>query len=886
MALEKLSILFWRSLLFTASMVAYTLPVRGQETPNATDKQPLPQQTVANQVEPTPKIHSLSDVQSAKSSAAYLLRKPKNQNSVSQISQATTDVVSVMDVKVNTTDKGIEIILVTPNSEKLFVSGKTEGNSYIADIKNAKLQLTSGEGFKQEKPVAGIASVIVTPVDANTLRLTVTGDNNAPVVELFDSQTEGLVFGVSTTASTAQQQTTPLPRLTTTQKQPAIELEVTAYPETGYRVNDTNVGTRTNTPLRDIPQTINVVPRQVIEDQSSQNLGDVLRNLGISNVINTSRQVDNASIRGFEIRGDNGILKNGLRDAEAGQGRGSNLNNIERVEVLKGPASVLYGQLPPGGAINLVTKQPLSDPYYSVGFKIGSYSEYEPSLDFSGPLTADRKLLYRLNASYKNSSSFVDFQNIERIFVAPVISWQPSSGTKLTIEGDYQNTRLNIENGLPIVGTLLPNPNGKIRRSLYTGEPSVDGSRIVEGRIGYNFEQRLGNNWSLNNAFRFSYLQNVYYNSTISDTDTLESDNRTLTRVVQSFSPYSSSNFAQDTHVVGKIYTGSIEHKLLFGVDYAHNVLSNFSSYGRTIGSLDIFNPVYGQIPGPTPPRTSPFIKITNADLGFYFQDQLALANNLKLVLGGREDFVSNAFQFISSSEQSDSAFSPRVGIVYQPIEPVSFYASYSRSFEQQTGLDFNNNTFKPTRGTQYEVGVKTDWLNNKLSAILSLYDLTKTNILTGDPDHENFSIQIGEQRSRGIELYVTGEIAPGWNIIGSYNYTDASITKDNTYKTGTLLPEVSKNSASLWTTYIIPYGSFKGFGGGIGINYVGDRQADLNNNVTVPSYVTTDAALYYRANQLQVGLNFKNIFDTVYYQVGTLPGEPFSVEATVKYQF
>ncbi|MEH1786579.1 MAG: TonB-dependent siderophore receptor [Nostoc sp.] len=886
MALEKLSILFWRSLLFTASIVAYTLPVRGQETQNAIDKQPLPQQTAVNQVEATPKIHSLSDVQSAKTSATYLLLTPREKNSVSQISQATTNVVSVTDVKVNTTDKGIEIILVTPNSEKLSVSGKTEGNSYVADIKNARLQLVSEEGFRQEKPVTGIASVIVTPMDANTLRLTVTGDKSAPVVELFDSQTEGLVFEVSTTASTAQQQTTPQARPTTTQKQPAIELDVTAPPETGYQVNNTNVGTRTDTPLRDIPQTINVVPRQVIEDQASQNLGDILRNLGIGNAQDTSREIDSAVIRGFTVRSDNGTLNNGLRDAEAGRAFGSNLNNIERVEVLKGPASVLYGQLPPGGAINLVTKQPLSDPYYSLGFKIGSYSEYEPSLDFSGPLTADRSLLYRFNASYKNSGSFVDFQNIERIFVAPVITWQPSSSTKLTIEGDYQNTRLNPEQGLPTVGTLLPNPNGKVPRSLYVGEPTVDGARYVNGRIGYNFEQRLGNNWSLNNAFRFSYENNVYYNST---GGSLGSDDRTYTRRVQSFYPFVESNFAQDTHVFGKVYTGSLEHKLLFGVDYTHNVLSNFGIYNRTIGSLDIFNPVYGQIPGPTPPRTSPYIKIINEDLGFYFQDQLSLANNLKLVLGGREDFVSNGN---SASEQSDSAFSPRVGIVYQAFSSVSFYASYSSSFEQQTGVDFNNNIFKPTRGSQYEVGVKTDWLNDKLSAILSLYDLTKSNILTSDPDpdHEGYSIQIGEQRSRGIELYITGEIATGWNVIGSYNYTDSSVTKDNTYKVGTLLPGVPKNSISLWTTYIIPYGSWKGFGGGVGINYVGDRQGDLENDLTLPSYVTTDAALYYRANKLQLGLNFKNIFDTVYYQSGdtslVYPGDPFSVEATVKYQF
>jgi iron complex outermembrane receptor protein len=849
-------IFLWQSLLLTNLLFAFSIPVLAKEIP-------------------TRKVRSLNQINLT--SAQMLVQSPTSPQ---------TEVVTVTGVKVNSTDKGVEVILETGvKSDRLQLTPKTEGNSYVADIPNAQLRLVNGESFRQSKPAAGIAEITVSNVDANNIRLTVTAETGVPTVELFDSD-EGLVFGVTSTATTGQQPATS-PQQTKPQDNPAIELQVTAPPDT-YRVNNTSVGTKTDTPLRDIPQTINVVPRQVIEDQASQNLGDVLRNLGIGNSQNTSRVADSASIRGFQIRPDNGTLKNGLRDPEAGRAFGTNLNNIERVEVLKGPASVLYGQLPPGGAINLVTKQPLSDPYYSVGFKIGSYSEYEPSIDFSGPLTPDKSLLYRFNASYKNSSSFVDFQNIERIFIAPVITWQPSSSTKLTIEGDYQNSRVNAEPGLPAVGTILPNQYGKIPRSRYLGEPSIDGSRYVESRIGYNFEQRLGNNWSLNNAFRFSALNALYSNAT---SGTLSNDQRTYTRRIQSIYPFTFSNFAQDTNVVGNVKTGSIEHKLLFGVDYAHNVLSNFGSYGRTMGSIDIFNPVYGQIPGPTPPRTLPYIKTFTENLGFYFQDQLALTNNLKLVLGGREDFVSSGLQFLSSSEQSDSAFSPRVGIVYQLIEPISLYASYSRSFEQETGVDFNNNTFKPTRGTQYEVGVKTDWLNNKLSAILSLYDLTKTNVTTADPFHENYSIQIGEQRSRGIELYVTGELAPGWNIIGSYNYTDARVTKDNTYKVGTLLDGVPENSASLWTTYIIPNGSWKGFGGGIGINYAGDRQADLNNNLTLPSYVTADAALYYRANELQVALNFKNIFDTLYYQnSGTatvvFPGDPFTVEATVKYQF
>lgn len=235
----------------------------------------------------------------------------------------------------------------------------------------------------------------------------------------------------------------------------------------------------------------------------------------------------------------------------------------------------------------------------------------------------------------------------------------------------------------------------------------------------------------------------------------------------------------------------------------------------------------------------------------------------------------------------------PRFGIVYQPIKPISLYASYSRSFQPFTGTDFKGNLFEPTRGTQYEVGVKTDLLNNKLSTTLALYQLTESNIATADPDpaHVGYSIQIGEQRSRGVELFVTGELAPGWNVIGSYNYTDPRVTRDNTYKVGNLLVNTPFNSVSLWTTYIVPNGRLKGFGGGVSVFYIGDREGDLQNSLKLPSYVRIDAALYYRNNNYQAALNFKNLFDVLYFDASggssyVFRGEPFGVELSLKWQF
>ncbi|MEH1848750.1 MAG: TonB-dependent siderophore receptor [Nostoc sp.] len=863
------------------------------------------------------KIHLLSEVQAQKTSATYLLRTPRNQNFVPQLNgsrynggnptpvrssretrprgwlrnalprQVTSNVVSVTNVKVNTTDKGIELILITANSVKLQVSPKKEGNSYIADIPNAQLQLASGD-FRQEKPFSGIALVTVANVDASTLRVTVVGETSTPVIKLFDSQTEGLVFGVTPAASTVQQPITPEQKPPTEEKQPPIELEVTAPPDT-YRVPNTSIGTKTDTPLRDIPQSIQVIPRQVIEDQGAQNLSDVLQNVGVLQYGPSSRIVDNFTIRGFNTRN---TYRNGLLDR---LGTFGNLKisttNTERIEVLRGPASVLYGQVTPGGIINVVTKQPLSQPYYATDFTAGSYQFYQPAFDFSGSLTKDASLLYRLNASYRTSEDFTDFYNEERYFIAPVISWRIGENTKLTFDSEYLNLKQSTSDTTqPPGATVLPNPNGKIPRSRYLGELN-DGYNQEFGRLSYNLEHRFSENWSISNSFQYAFINLTGSASLISSS--LNPDNRTVSRIKNIYlDPVSDNNYTTDTHVVGKFKTGSIAHQLLFGFDLLREINPKFDTIQRDAGLIDVFNPVYGQPLGSILRRFD--FKTKNDALGIYIQDQVSIANNLKLLLGGRYDFVDSEFtNFLNSTttSQSDSAFSPRVGIVYQPIEPVSLYASYSRSFEQVIGTAFDNSLFKPRRGTQYEVGVKTDLFDKKLSATLALYELTLTNVLTADPINPGFSVQTGEQRSRGVELSVAGEILPGWNVIGFYGYTNGEVTSDNRIPVGNQLPTAPEHIASLWTTYTISKGDLKGFGGGIGLDYVSETVADLANSFRLPSYFITNAALYYQKNNFNVGVNFKNLFDTVYYQpfgndTRVVPGRPFTAELTVKWEF
>ncbi|QKQ75146.1 TonB-dependent siderophore receptor [Nostoc sp. TCL240-02] len=884
MYLQKQFSFFWHSFVLSSFCLAITIPVLGQQLPNtnnASDHKLSSQKTLTTAIQPTTEIPSLNELQFGKSSAVYLLRTPKNQNSISQISQATTNVVSVTDVKLNTTDKGIELILVTSNSEQLSVSPKTEGNSYIVSIPNAQLQLASGKSFQLSKPVAGIALITVANADANTVLVTVVGETGAPVVDLFDSQSEGLVFGVTSAASTAQQPT-PAP-----EKQPPIELNVIGEAEGSYNVPDASTATKIPTPVRDIPQSIQVVPRQSWEAQGAANAIDALRSVGVIQAFNSPSNGDVFTIRGFQTTN---ILHNGLKDYTAGATSGqTQLANIEKIEVLRGPASVLYGQGNPGGTINYVTKQPLSDPYFAASMTFGSYNLYQPTVDISGPINSDKTLLYRLNLSYFNSDSFVDFFNSKRYLLAPVISWQIDPKTKVTFEAEvrYQDQGYH-RTGLPALGTVLPNPNGKIplnRNTLDVGAKN-DRSSVL---LGYNFEHRFNDNWSLVNAFKVRF---VGFITNSANSVALQPDGRTLRRSRQTdLGPGVDNEYAVDTHFIGKFKTGSLQHELVAGFDL-YRELNIFNRTMSAIGSIDLFNPVYGQPIGAVTSRLNR--KTTNDQIGLYIQDLVTLAPNLKLVFGGRADFVENKVtNFLNSSlnnSQPDQAFSPRVGLVYQPIQPISLYASYSQSFSQNLGATFGGSLFKPSTGTQYEVGVKGDFLSGRLSSTLALYQLTLSNVLTPDPNNLTFNVQTGEQRSRGIELNVTGEILPGWNVIASYAYTDAQVTKDNVYAIGNRLPNVPFNSASLWTTYTFSQSNLQGLGFGLGLFYVGERQGDLNNAFSVPSYVRTDAAVYYQKGHLGLALNFKNLFNVQYFTPRDInfvyPEDPFTVQGTVSWKF
>ncbi|BAB73884.1 TonB-dependent siderophore receptor [Anabaena sp. FACHB-709] len=824
------------------------------------------------------------EVEEQKSLTASVKKRLRTVKEKEWLAQANTAVIQVTGVKANPTDKGVEILLETSQGEKLQITNRSAGNSYITDISNAQLRLPSGESFtfRSDKPIAGITEITVTNQDANTIRVSIVGETILPTAELFDSD-EGLIFGLtSVTASLPPQQ----PETQSEQPSPAaeepIELVVTGEKD-GYQVPNTATVTRTNTPIIDIPQSIQVVPRQVLEDQQITRVDDALRNvpgvLGSTNAF-IGNQI---TIRGFSTS-NLPILRDGFRIYENFSFQET--SNLERIEVLKGPASVQYGQLDPGGVINLVTKKPLSEPFYEIQAQFGSYGLIRPSFDVSGPLTDDGKLLYRLNATYQREEGFRDFNTeTERFFIAPSLTWKISDRTNVDFSLEYLDSTRPFDTSLVAFGRSVAD----VPYSRVFNDPD-DFIDTKSFSIAYNLEHRFSDNWTLRNSFRY-LQQDLFTQATLAGS--LNETTGILTRTYAQ-REYKSDDYSLQTNVVGKFTTGSIKHTLLAGVDFNRGLLDDLVFRG-TRTTLNIFNPVYGVPPRTdfsTLPPATPF-KNETTRLGFYLQDQIALNNQFTVLAGLRYDTVDFKDTFTDESKY-DSAWSPVIGLVYKPVENLSIYTSYSRSFVPSFSRDANGDFLQPERGAGYEVGIKAELLQGNLFATLAYFDITKQNVSTADPDVLGASVATGEQRSRGIELSAVGTIAPGWNIIAGYAYTDAEISKDNTIAVGNRLPGTPKHSANLWTTYEIQKGSLQGLGFGLGVNYVGKRFGNFQNDFEVDSYFLTNAALFYRQNNWRVGLNFNNIFDINYISsAATLtrtrsiePGQPFTVVGSISLEF
>lgn len=666
-----------------------------------------------------------------------------------------------------------------------------------------------------------------------------------------------------------------------------------------YSVPNASTATKTDIPIMETPVSIQVIPKSVMNDQQDIRIEDALtRNVsGVQREYVTANMYESFIIRGF---GNNDkVYRNGARRFMGIYDPA----NIEQIEVLKGPGSVLYGRLEPGGMVNYVTKKALDIPYYSVQQQFGSYDEYRTTVDATGPLNKDKTLLYRVNGSYLNSASFRDFNDRERFFIAPKLTWRPNDRFEANVEMEKRHDTYLDDFGIPIVG----NRPARVRNSLWTGDPSFKSSSdntLVAADWSFNFN----NDWKIKHKFQWDETDNTFGNLFTP----FMLDNQTAARVAI-LGTSNRKTYSTSLDLTGKFETFGAKHNVLLGGDYFYfnqDAPDNkrVFPWDGFIPPINIYNPQYGNINWAGIDATPANLTWRSRDewYGIYFQDQITLWDKVHILGGGRYDMADyggyggDTWEATKAgfSMQHENKFSPRVGVVYQPWKWLSLYSNFVESFGTNNGRNALNVSFAPQASEQYEAGFKTEFFDKKLSSTVAFYNLTKTNILVKDLNSANpgDQIAIGEARSRGIEVDVKGQLTDEFSLITTYAYTDARVTKDNTVSTGGLLgkrlPGVPEHQASLWGTYQFT-NKFKAGLGGVA---VGQRQGDAANSYQLPGYVRLDAMAAYTQpigkTRLTAQINVNNVLDKEYFTGSTswLPtanvGAPISAMGSLKLEF
>jgi iron complex outermembrane receptor protein len=644
-----------------------------------------------------------------------------------------------------------------------------------------------------------------------------------------------------------------------------------------YVIPDATSGTKTDTPIMETPLNVQVISHQVLRDQQVIQVDQALKNIS---GVTTTTNVNSGGDQQFFLRGfaSNTLFRNGVRFDNNLFGANQQLANVERIEVLKGPAAILYGRVEPGGMVNIITKQPLATPYYSFNQQFGSYDLYRTSIDATGPLTKDDSLLYRMNMSYQNSGSFRDLMGVENVFLAPVLRWNISPRTQATLEMEYQHENSNSDNQfLPLQDNhLIDLPHS---RNLGERNPQQTDTYFV----GLNWSHQFNDDWSIKHNVVWK-RQDI--NAQYAFPDNVDLANRQVNRSVFS-NNLTIDRVTTSLDLTGHFNTWGLEHTLLFGGDYYYfnNAINNANS--TTSSTISIDDPIH---PGPnldTDPSTRSLFSTNTDNYGLYLQDQIKLPYHVHVMGGLRYQYVHSTSGFgllndvfTPDPAQTDDAVTPRVGLLWNPQSWVSLYSNYAENFGANSGLlALGNKLLPPESAQQWEVGAKTEFFDGRLRATLAYYDITKQNVATTDTAHPvecnggPCSIAIGEVRSQGPELDIQGELLPGWNLIATYANQDVRVTKSNNGDVGNRLQFVPRNVGSVWTTYEVQQGPLDGFKIGGGVN-MQDGVVNADNTFKSPGYALVGLMTGYSfkagKSRITAQLNVNNLLDKTYFTNAT----------------
>lgn len=672
---------------------------------------------------------------------------------------------------------------------------------------------------------------------------------------------------------------------------PGGEVVVVSGARQNYRALSATGATKTDTLLKDLPQSVRVLTADLLRDAGVTNLAGALDlTSGISRQSNLGGLWDSYAMRGFTGDPNFGsdYLVNGFSSSRGYNGLRDSASTAS-VEVLKGPASALYGRGEPGGTVNITTKKPRFEPSYALDVSAGSFDSHRTALDLTGPMSEN--LAYRVNGAYEKGGSFRDTVKTERSFLSPSFIWLIGDHTRVSYELEAGEQRVPFDRGVLAVGGVL----GLIPNSRFLGEPS-DGPTVVKS-LGHQVfvEHELDERWKLQSgaSYRDSELK-----GSSTEAGALQADGRTLRRQHRN-RDYSAIDVSGRLELVGKFDTGPVTHNVLVGVD-AYKFDDRRIQLRRNPSAafpyaIDIYRPVYGG--GSDVMTLSIDTREKQRARAVYAQDQIDLAAQWKALLGVRRDgydqTVTN-FRNATSNQQSLGATSPRAGLVYQPLSVLSLYAMASRGFRPNSGISIDNQAFAPERSKSYEVGSKLDSADGKLSGTLAVYRIAKVNVLTTNPLNTDFSVSAGEVGSKGVEFDLSGEIARNLRLSAAWAYTDATVTKgDNTIRTGSRFPNVPRQSATVVLTRAFAVGGGMATVGG-GAGYVGERFGDVavSSNFTLPAYTTAKLiSAWSPTRDLRLSLNIDNLFDKQYYassysQLWVSPGAERTATLSVYYKF
>ncbi|MBO1013726.1 TonB-dependent siderophore receptor [Achromobacter sp. SD115] len=689
------------------------------------------------------------------------------------------------------------------------------------------------------------------------------------------------------------------------------DLESPTGPISGYVARRSITATKTDTPLIETPQSITVIGAQQIEEQKSQNITDALRySAGVfrSEGIDSTR--DQMRVRGFDLDADYGsYFRDGLKYSVNGFNGQQEPYGLERIELLRGASSVLYGLAAPGGIVNTVSKRPSAEPLRELNAEYGGFSRRQISGDFGGALTEDGAWSYRLTALNRKSNTFIDYIPNDRTYIAPALKWQPNAATSLTFLSEYQHDRGTYFAGLPPSGTLTPNINGKLPRHRFLGEPDFDDYDNTRYSVGYLLEHTFNDALKIRHSLRYFHSKNDLASTYIAD-NYLDA---TLPDAVQRLLPRwgaerrhdKSSSVTSDTSLQYQWNAGPTAHTTMAGLDYTHT--SHQTMRYQTTGDLapiDVIEPNYGTSLGDFA-FSGYSDRLRTNRLGLYAQDQMKVNERWILMLGARQDWTRNDLcTFVNPigtpdpstclrQRITDKAFTGRAGFVYRADNGLAPFASYSTSWEPTMGQDVNGDPFKPMKGKQYEIGIRYQPPGTETSLSATVYHLTRNNVAVADPVDDNIQIQIGEQRSRGLELEATTRLSRNVRVVLAYAYTDAKTTKSSPNSSleiaeGRRIGGVPRNQFSAWGEYTFGDFGLTGLKAGIGMRYVSSTIGTYVDLQT-PSFTLLDAMISYTTGPWRFALNGSNITDKNYLAMcsgSCFYGEPRSVIGSVSYRW